>query len=83
MFEFLWSCMIISFKGMFGTLLWALGIGGFFFGIGLMVYPFMKKKEEIKIKERPDPPPPKPEADRKPTSTVSLGDLKKEDKTIH
>lgn len=82
--EFLWSCMVISFKGMLGTLLWIFAIGGFFFGIGLCIYPFTKKKEEIQVKERPDPPPPPtPEADRKPASTVSLDEYKKDKDTLH
>ena len=85
MFEFLWSCMVISYKGMLGTVLWFFGIIGFFMGIGLVVYPFTKKEKQIEVKERPDPPPPPtPEAARKHASTVSLDEYKKDKKdTIH
>jgi hypothetical protein len=81
--------MVISLKGMLGTVLWAFGIVGFFIGIGLMGYAFTKKEIRghlggvIEIKERPDPPPPPtPEAASKHTPVVSLEELKK-DKTIH
>jgi len=77
MLEFLWSCMVIGFKGMIGTFIWFFVFLFVLMVIGLCLYPFTKKKKEIEVKERPDDTPPPSE----PTETVSLGDLK--DKTIH
>lgn len=85
MLEFLWSCMVISFKGMFGTVLWFFGIGGIIGVFGLIAYWFITDQNPgiEEIPPRPDPPPPPtPEDERKPTSTVSLEDFNKKD-TIH
>jgi hypothetical protein len=38
MFEFMWECMIISSKALFGAIFWSIGIGLFSFGIGILVF---------------------------------------------
>ena len=38
MFEFMWECMSISFRGFLGMLFWSMGIGLFSFVVAILMF---------------------------------------------